>query len=147
MLRLSCRRDGNSGEPSISGPTFRSTRRSHRNMGSSPGCETTSRDDGKTSRQEQLHSRRARKTIIRHQRYELGESSSCSRICTFDVTNRKSKLNTMQSWRLYTIQKPSRHIQKSAWRRTATSGLSALVGTKCREVPKVPTSAETSRRG
>src|SRR5260221_2066268 len=27
--------------------------------GSLPGCKTTSRDDGKTSRQEQLHSRRA----------------------------------------------------------------------------------------
>src|SRR5260221_10525339 len=51
--------------------------------GPSPGCETTSRDDGKTSRPEQLHSRRARKTIIRHQRYGLeGSLSTGSRTYT-----------------------------------------------------------------
>src|SRR5260221_11027192 len=51
--------------------------------GPSPGCETTSRDDGKTSRLEQLHSKRARKTIIRHQRYGLeGSSSTGSRTYT-----------------------------------------------------------------
>src|SRR5260221_14099351 len=51
--------------------------------GSSPGCETTSRDDGKTSRLEQLHSKRARKTIIRHQRYGLeGSLSTGSRTYT-----------------------------------------------------------------
>src|SRR5260221_270072 len=61
-------------------------------------------------------------------------------------TNRKSLATTMQSWRLYK-QEPSRHVQKSAWHRTAPSGLSALVGTKCREVPRVPTSAETLRHG
>ncbi len=61
-------------------------------------------------------------------------------------TNRKSLATTMRSWRLYK-QEPSRHIQKSAWHRTASSGLSALVGTKCREVPRVPTSAETLRHG
>src|SRR5260221_1848881 len=97
--------------------------------GPSPGCETTSRDDGKTSRLEQLHSKRARKTIIRHQRYGLeGSSSTGSRtyagvdiVDEPEVTSYNHAIVAAgQTGAVMTSNEP-------AWRRKTSTGPLALI--------------------
>src|SRR5260221_9678202 len=91
--------------------------------GSSPGCETTSRDDGKTSRPEQLHSRRARKTIIRHQRYGLeGSSSTGSRTYTVVDIVDEPEVASYNHAIVAASQNRSRHDTYRKPRRTARHG-------------------------
>src|SRR5260221_8696719 len=111
--------------------------------GPSPGCETTSRDDGKTSRLEQLHSRRVRKTIIRHQRYGLeGSSSTGSRTYTVVDIVDEPEVASYNHAIMTAVQNRSRHdIYRNPRGTTrhcrAFRHLSALSAEKYREYRRV----------